>query len=155
MARGPYPLADGAHSQRYLGYPGWQSSRLTASIDLRLPEAPRSLLDWRFGRFRWRLTTANSSAGVATRDHPTAAGVAGVKNELRHKGVTLQLLWQEYLERHPGGYQYSQFCRLYHPIYDSETEAVVVEAQIFVSVLGASNYHPRPQGPHRHWTAPG
>jgi transposase len=94
---------------------------------------------------------------------------ARVKNELRHKGVTLQLVWQEYLERHPGGYQYSQFCRLYHqwsrhldvvlrgdhvagqkmfvdfpgqtvPIYDPETEAMVMEAQIFVSVLGASNY---------------
>jgi len=92
-----------------------------------------------------------------------------VKNELRRKGVTLQLLHQEYLERNPGGYQYSQFCRLYYawrrhldlvlrqdhiagkkmfvdfpgqtvPIYDSATETVVLEAQIFVSVLGASNY---------------
>ena len=92
-----------------------------------------------------------------------------VKLELRRKGVTLQLLWQEYLEQHPGGYQYSQFCRHYHqwsrhldvvlrqdhvagqkmfvdfpgqtlPIYDPETEALVLEAQVFVSVLGASNY---------------
>lgn len=92
-----------------------------------------------------------------------------VKLELRRKGVTLQLLWQEYLEQHPGGYQYSQFCRHYHqwsrhldvvlrqdhvagqkmfvdfpgqtlPIYDPETETLVLEAQIFVSVLGASNY---------------
>ncbi len=92
-----------------------------------------------------------------------------VKNELRRKGVTMQLLHQEYLEQHPGGYQYSQFCRLYHewrrhldvvlrqdhqagqkmfvdfpgqvvPIYDPLTEAPVLEAQIFVCVLGASNY---------------
>ena len=94
---------------------------------------------------------------------------AQVKNELRRKGVTMQLLHEEYLEQHPGGYQYSQFCRLYHewrrhldvvlrqdhqagkkmfvdfpgqtvPIYDAETEAQVMAAQIFVSVLGASNY---------------
>ena len=30
--------------------------------------------------------------------------------ELRRKGVTLQLLWHEYKEANPDGYQYSQFC---------------------------------------------
>ena len=88
--------------------------------------------------------------------------------ELKKKGVTLQLLWQEYKEIHPEGYQYSQFCRLYHqwaekldpclrqeyrageklfvdyagqtmPIVDSTT-GVITEAQIFVATLGASNY---------------
>ena len=34
--------------------------------------------------------------------------------ELKKKGVTLQLLWHEYKEKNPEGYQYSQFCRLYH-----------------------------------------
>ena len=33
--------------------------------------------------------------------------------ELRRKGVTLNLLWQEYKEQNPHGYQYSQFCHLY------------------------------------------
>ena len=32
--------------------------------------------------------------------------------DLNRKGVTLQLLWEEYKEKHPEGYQYSQFC--YH-----------------------------------------
>jgi transposase len=88
--------------------------------------------------------------------------------ELRKKGVTLQLLWHEYKERSPDGYQYSQFCRLYHQwaekldpclrqeyrageklfvdyggqtmeITDSET-GEIHEAQIFVATLGASNY---------------
>ncbi len=31
----------------------------------------------------------------------------------RHKGVTLELLWMEYKQRHPDGYQYSQFCAHY------------------------------------------
>ena len=34
--------------------------------------------------------------------------------ELKKKGVTLQLLWQEYKEKCPEGYQYSQFCHRYH-----------------------------------------
>src|SRR6266478_6541691 len=31
----------------------------------------------------------------------------------RKFNLTLDLLWQEYKEQHPQGYQYSQFCRLY------------------------------------------
>jgi transposase len=34
--------------------------------------------------------------------------------ELGRKGVTLELLWQEYRHVHPDGYGYSQFCALYH-----------------------------------------
>lgn len=91
-----------------------------------------------------------------------------VHRELRKKGTTLQLLWIEYRERHPDGYQYSQFCELYRrwqgkldlvmrqdyragekvfvdyagltlPIVDAKT-GEVRQAQLFVSVLGASNY---------------
>lgn len=36
-----------------------------------------------------------------------------VHRELRHKSVTLQLLWLEYKVVHPDGYQYSQFCEHY------------------------------------------
>jgi transposase len=36
-----------------------------------------------------------------------------VHRELGRKGVTLDLLWQEYKERHPDGYLYSGFCEHY------------------------------------------
>jgi len=91
-----------------------------------------------------------------------------VHRELRRKGVTLFLLWQEYREVHPEGYQYSWFCEHYRawagkldvvmrqdhrageklfidyagqtlPVVDRLT-GEVREAQIFVAVLGASNY---------------
>ncbi len=94
---------------------------------------------------------------------------AYVKRELAKKGVTLQLLWLENLEQHPGGYSYSQFCHLYRawrrhlnvtmrqdhkageklfidfpgltiPIYDERTWEVAFEAELFVTVLGASSY---------------
>ena len=93
---------------------------------------------------------------------------AVIHRELRRKGVTLQLLHYEYKAAHPAGYQYSQFCRLHRawqrhidlpmrqehragekcfvdfpgdtlPIVDPET-GVVRPAQLFVAVLGASNY---------------
>ncbi len=88
--------------------------------------------------------------------------------ELRRKAVTLQLLWLEYKAVHPDGYQYSRFCDLFRqwrdcldpvlrqehkagekifvdyagqtvPVVDPET-GEVREAQIFVGVLGASNF---------------
>jgi transposase len=91
-----------------------------------------------------------------------------IHRELRKKGVTLQLLWLEYKERCPEGYQYTRFCELYHqwakhlevslrqehragekmfidfagkglPVTDPST-GEITEAQIFVAVLGASNY---------------
>ncbi len=36
-----------------------------------------------------------------------------IHRELRRPGLTLTLLWLEYKEQHPDGYQYSQFCKLY------------------------------------------
>jgi len=39
-----------------------------------------------------------------------------IRKELRNKHVTLQLLWHEYKDTHPNGYQYSQFCERYQVI---------------------------------------
>jgi transposase len=93
---------------------------------------------------------------------------AQVHQELKRKGITLFLLWQEYRETHPEGYQYSWFCDHYRawqgkldvvmrqdhrageklfvdyagqtmPVVDRGT-GEIREAQIFVAVLGASNY---------------
>src|ERR1700730_1883098 len=93
---------------------------------------------------------------------------AHVHHDLRRKGVTLQLLWLEYKERELEGYQYSQFCRRYREWqrhldvvmrqehrageklfvdFSGQTIAitdpitgVITRSEIFVAVLGASNY---------------
>ena len=103
----------------------------------------------------------------ATRDR-TLPDWQRVHGDLKHKGVTLFLLWQEHLEQHPRGYQYSWFCDLYRGWrgkldlvmrqvhrageklfvdYAGHTVAIINqhtgelrEAQIFIAVLGASNY---------------
>src|SRR5487761_1132172 len=38
---------------------------------------------------------------------------AEIHRELKRKHVTLQILWDEYIEQHPDGYRYSRFCELY------------------------------------------
>lgn len=91
-----------------------------------------------------------------------------IHRELRRKGVTLQLLWEEYKGSCPDGYGYSRFCELYRqwegklhvslrqshrageklfvdwagqtiPVVDPKT-GEIREAYLFVAVLGASNY---------------
>ena len=93
---------------------------------------------------------------------------AYVHHELRRPGVTLMLLWEEYRQREPDGYRYSRWCELYrawesrlsptmrqaHPAgermfvdYAGQTVDLIDgstgeirPAQIFVAVMGASNY---------------
>ena len=49
------------------------------------------------------------------------------EGELKQVGVTLQLLWKEYLEKAPDGYGYSQFC---HHFYQWEkTQKVSMHIQ--------------------------
>jgi transposase len=109
---------------------------------------------------------ARKEVAVSAKPEPD---FALVKRELRQKEVTLQLLWHEYRELHPDGYGYSQFCHNYRtwrrrvdvvmrqdhkagekmfvdfpglriPIYDEVTLEVSFRAELFVAVLGASNY---------------
>ena len=94
---------------------------------------------------------------------------AAIHRELKRKHVTLTVVWDEYIARYPDGYRYSRFCELYrgwearlsvtmrqsHQAgeklfvdYAGDVVPVVVDrltgrtrnAQIFVAVLGASNF---------------
>jgi transposase len=38
--------------------------------------------------------------------------LAKIHRELKRKHVTLVLVWDEYIERHPNGYRCSRFCEL-------------------------------------------
>ena len=58
-----------------------------------------------------------------------------IRDELAGKNVTLFLLWQEYRQANPDGYQYSWFCEHYRA-----WRGEIHEAQVFVAVMGASNY---------------
>lgn len=88
--------------------------------------------------------------------------------ELRRPGVTLQLLHLEYLEQHPDGFRYTAFCAHYNawlstqrptmrqvhrageklfvdysgnkPCIVDPATGEATEVELFVAVLGASNY---------------
>jgi len=94
---------------------------------------------------------------------------ARMHRELKRKHVTLAILWEEYIEQHPDGYRYSWFCELYRgwegrlsvtmrqshaggdklfvdyagdgvPVIIDRHTGEIRKAQIFVAVMGASNF---------------
>lgn len=106
---------------------------------------------------------------------PTTSGVprplpdcAYLHTERRKPGVTLELLHLEYLEQHPTGYRYTQFCEFYRrwltrhrltmrqthragekvyvdyagqqPTLVDPTTGAITRVELFVGALGASNY---------------
>ncbi len=106
---------------------------------------------------------------MASPERYTAPDCAVIHQELKRKGVTLQLLWEEYQKTYgKNAYRYSQFCRYYHDYrgrlarsmrqvhragekvfidYSGDTVAVIdpnsgeiLTAEIFVATLGASKY---------------
>jgi transposase len=134
-----------------------------------LKRAERAGLDWEQAQeleeaeLKARLFPPKPS-GARRRPEPDWQQIA---NELKHKGVTRMLLWQEYLAEHPGGFGYSQFCERFRrwagtqeaPIlrkpkkvgeevevdYAGLTMGVIdphtgkiTQAEIFVGVLGGS-----------------
>lgn len=90
------------------------------------------------------------------------------ENELKRTGVTRWILWGEYKNQHPDGYNYSRFCDYYKSWTDSQKATMhfehkpgmevyvdysgkkmpivdrftgeIIEAEIFISVLGYSQY---------------
>ena len=125
----------------------------------------------------WPLPDSLDDAGLERRLFPAPAPRgkprpvprwSEVHRELRAKGVTLALLWEEYKAVHPEGLQYSWFCEQYRAWaskldvvmrqehrageklfvdYAGHTVGVVDrrtgelrQAQVFVAVLGASSY---------------
>ena len=130
-------------------------------------------------KLSWPLPIALDDEGLETLLYPTKPSSSSRKctqpdwhilnsEFVTHKNLTLMLLWQEYKEGDPSGYQYSQFCELFRkwkktldlsmrqehrageklfvdycgqtiPIVDAST-GEVRDAQVFVAVMGASNY---------------
>jgi len=124
---------------------------------------PEGLHERDLGRLLFPTQAVTGQRRFAEPDFPE------VCRELKRKGVTKLLLWQEYRQRHPDdGYSYAQFCHRYRvwlgcqqrsmrqvhrageklfvdycgptlPIVNPDT-GEYRQAQVFVAVLGASNY---------------
>jgi transposase len=124
----------------------------------------------------WLAVTALADDALEAKLYPSVAAsserplpdCAYIHAERRKPGVTLELLHLEYLEKHPNGFRYTQFCERYREwlgrrrlsmrqehrageklfvdysgkkprIVDPKT-GELTKVELFVAVLGASNY---------------
>ena len=159
----------GFPSERWRGVPAWrhrrygQRSRISQSLGLTWP-LPETVTDSDLEAKLYK--NAGKKQGHRRSAEPDWAML---HREMKRKHVTLSILSDEYIEAHPEGYRYSRFCELYRSWegkisvtmrqahlggdklfvdYAGDTAPVVIDrltgeirkAQIFVAVLGASNF---------------
>ena len=161
-----------------LGAQGLSPRRIGESLGIGRTTVQECLGRARAAGLSWPLPEELSDADLEQRLYPRATGAirgsfpqpdwAYVHRELKRKGVTLSLLWEEYRSVHRDGYGYSRYCELYRcwegrlsPVmrqrhvagerlfvdYSGSTLDVICpktgeikSVQVFVATLGASNY---------------
>jgi len=161
------------HSERGLGI-----NAISRSLSLSTSTVSDCLARARAAGVVWPLPAEMTESELEARLYPPRVGsrvelalpdFSYLHRELRRKGVTLQLLWEEYKQNHPeDGYQYSRFCEHYarwcqkldvvmrqqhragekmftdfsgdgQMITNPQT-GQIWEAQLFLAVLGASGF---------------
>ncbi len=156
---------------------GLSQRQVGRSVKLKQSTVWDYLMRWRASGLSWDDVASLDDDELERRLFPTRSkpsrgrrppDFVEMHQELKRKGVTLSLLWEEYRQREPEGYGYSRYCDLYREWrkqlevslrqdyrggeklfvdYAGETVAVkdrstgeIQEAQIFVAALGASNF---------------
>jgi transposase len=157
---------------------GMSNRQIAASLGIGVTAAGGVLRRARAAGIGWPLPAELTGEALEARLYPPSPVAPGdqrplpdwpmIHRELRRKGVTLQLVWQEHRAVHPDGLGYSRFCELYRawngrlsptmrqthvagervfvdyagttlPVIDGTTGEVFT-AQLFVASLGASSY---------------
>ena len=159
---------------------GMSKRKIAAGLGIGATAAGECLRRAREAGVGWPLADDMTDAGLEARLYPASTVLAEIKarrpqpdwpmlhRELKRKGVTLQLVWEEHRAGHPDGFGYSRFCELYRAwegrlaptmrqthvageklfvdyagttmdVIDAST-GEVIRAQLFVAVHGASSY---------------
>src|SRR5262249_48599529 len=153
--------------------------QIARSCSIGLGTAPEYLQRAEAAKIRWRVgpewdddRLEAALFGGPPRSRPTVLPMPDFaelhRQRQQHSHVTQQLLWEEYRQANPDGYQYSRFCELYQrwrrkqdvvlrqehkageklfvdwagttiPIHDPRG-GPVQQAHLFVAVMGASSY---------------
>lgn len=159
---------------------GMSKRKIAAGLGVGATAAGECLRRAREAGVGWPLPDDMTDAVLEARLYPASTVLAEIKarrpqpdwatlhRELKRKGVTLQLVWEEHRGAHPDGFGYSRFCELYRAWegrlsptmrqthvagerlfvdYAGTTMDVIdgttgelIKVQLFVAVLGASSY---------------
>src|ERR1035441_3088166 len=101
---------------------GMSKRKIAISLSVGATAAGDCIRRARRAGLAWPLPDDLGDEALEVRLYPASAALAEIKarrpqpdwpaihRELRRKGVTLQLLWEEHRAAHPDGHGYSRFC---------------------------------------------
>lgn len=102
---------------------GFSNRKIARTCAISRPAVAEYIRRAKAAGLEWPLPTDLSDTCVESRLFPPSPYISfdkrpipdwsAVRTDLKRKGVTMFLLWQEYKEANPGGFQYSWFCDHY------------------------------------------
>src|SRR5258706_7314755 len=131
---------------------GLSRRQIAASLGIGPTAAGACLRRAREAGVGWPLPDDLDDAALESRLYPVPTPTAkdwrslpdwpAIHRELRRKGVTLQLVWEEYRAAHPDGYGRSWFCELYRAwegrLSPTMRQAHVAGEKLFVDYAGTT-----------------
>ena len=131
---------------------GLSKRQIAASLGIGPTAAGACLRRAREADVGWPLPDDLDDAALESRLYPVPTTTAkdwrslpdwpAIHRELRRKGVTLQLVWEEYRGAHPDGYGRSWFCELYRAwegrLSPTMRQAHVAGEKLFVDYAGTT-----------------
>ena len=131
---------------------GLSKRQIAASLGIGPTAAGACLRRAREAGVGWPLPDDLDDAALESRLYPVPTTTAkdwrslpdwpAIHRELRRKGVTLQLVWEEYRAAHPDGYGRSWFCELYRAwegrLSPTMRQAHVAGEKLFVDYAGTT-----------------
>src|SRR3974390_2444568 len=132
---------------------GFSKRRIAASLGISATAAMECVQRARRAGLRWPLPEGLSDDVLEQRLYPPPIvkdeqrplpNWAEIHRELKRPGVTLQLLWQEYREQHPGGYAYSRFCD-FHRAWEKRVSPTMRQTHITGERLFVAHFRHKQQ----------
>ena len=131
---------------------GLSKRQIAASLGIGPTAAGACLRRAREAGVGWPVPNDLDDAALESRLYPVPTTTAkdwrslpdwpAIHRELRRKGVTLQLVWEEYRAAHPDGYGRSWFCELYRAwegrLSPTMRQAHVAGEKLFVDYAGTT-----------------
>lgn len=130
---------------------GLSIRKIAVALAISRPVVTQYIIDWKSSGLKYKNIVNISDTALlellgkkkteSQKYRELAAGFSYYTKELKKKGVTLYTLWEEYIEKYPAGYKYTQFCYHYQIWRQADSVTMHIEHKAgdkcFVDFTGA------------------
>ena len=130
---------------------GLSIRKIAAALFVSRPVVSQYIIDWRASGLKYKnienisdtrlLELLGKKKQESQKYKELAENFSYYTKEFKKKGVTLYMLWEEYIEKYPDGYKYTQFCYHYQIWRQADNVTMHIEHKAgdkcFVDFAGA------------------